>query len=199
MMQIQWDLRNGQGEQGVRYLLCDSSGQIALKQEGCESVRSPIQCLDRAVDANPDIIAVRFGEIPIPERDALVELCVVLKRNSRTRRTPVLALLHDKHRMLMEALERAGVEFVKLIGETALSSTRMIEIIGGLGQDYRVQRQLTMLCPYLHYDLIDMRHEMTVCGAYMDRMVLGGSWLHEVCESREHLHCPYYLKPRIKS
>ncbi len=187
------------GERVVRFLLCDTAGNVELTTPEGEWVRSPIQCLDKAVDESPGIIAVRFTEMPILEREALVELCAALKRNSHTHQTPVLVLIHAKHRKLLEDLEQAGVDFIQFIGETTLNSSRMIEIIDGLGTDDRVERQLTMLCPYLHYDAIDACHEMTVCGAYLDRMVLGGRWLHELCETEDHLHCEYFLNPRLKS
>jgi len=198
-MQTRRDPRKKKSGQAARYLLCDASGQPELKSDTEEWVRSPIQCLDRAVDGNPGIIVVRFGPMPIRERETLVELCAALKRNSRTRKKTVLALLHGKHHGLMEALERAGVDFVKFIAETPLSSSLMIEMIDGLSPDDRVERQFTMLCPYLHYDALDACHEMTVCGAYRDRMVLGGKWLHEVCETENHLRCKYFLDPRFKS
>jgi hypothetical protein len=162
-------------------------------------VRSPTQCLDRAVEGKPRIIVVRFGSMLIQQRDALVELCAVLKRNSRTRKAPLLVLLHEKHRGLIENLRRAGVDFVKFIAETPLSSSLIIKMIDRLGTEDRVESQLANLCPYLHYDALDATHEMTVCGAYLDRMVLGGKWLHEVCERGSHLRCEYFLNPRFKS
>jgi hypothetical protein len=162
-------------------------------------VRSPTQCLDRAIEGKPRIIVVRFGPMLIQQRDALVDLCAVLKRNSRTRKAPLLVLLHEKHRGLIENLKRAGVDFIKLIAETRLSSSLMIKMIDGLSTNDRVERQFEMLCPCLHYDAIDACHEMTVCGAYLDRMVLGGKWLHEVCETENHLGCEYFLNPRFKS
>ena len=61
------------------------------------------------------------------------------------------------------------------------------------------ERQLAALCAYLHYDIIDARREMKVCGAYLDRMVLGGLWLSEVCQTEGHLQCEYFLNPRLKS
>jgi hypothetical protein len=198
-MQMKNDSGNGQGEQGIRYLLCDSSGRIEPELQGRESVCGPIQCLEKALDRKPATIVVHFREMPITERETFLELCAALKRSSRTGKTPVLALLHTKHRGLMDALERAGVDFARFIGETTLTSSLMIQIIDRLADDDRVERQLTILCPYLHYDAIDERREMTVCGAYLDRMVLEGSWLHGVCETGEHLRCPYYLKPRVKS
>jgi len=44
----------------------------------------------------------------------------------------VLALLGPKHRGLMEALERGGVDFARVFGERSLNSGPMIEIIDGL-------------------------------------------------------------------
>jgi hypothetical protein len=61
-----------------------------------------------------------------------------------------------------------------------------------------LQRYLAVLCPFLHYSRIDSQREMTVCGAYLDRLVLGGRWLREVCETEDHLHCEYFLNPRLK-
>jgi len=56
----------------------------------------------------------------------------------------------------------------------------MIKMIDRLGHEDQVERQLAKLCPYLHYDALDACHEMTVCGAYLDRMVLGGQRLQKV-------------------
>lgn len=188
-----------QGEHGLRYLLCDSSGESELQSEDGQMVRSPVQCMDRAVDGGPGIIAVRFTEMPIHERKELVELCTLLKRNSHTRKTPLVALLHARHRKLMEDLERAGVDYVKFIGEAPLSSTMLTEMIHALSHEDLLKRQLALVCPYLRYSPIDDRHEMTVCGAYLERMVLGGKWLHGVCETESHLCCEYFLSPKLKS
>ena len=43
----------------------------------------------------------------------------------------------------------------------------------------------------------DDQEELTVCGAYMNRMVLGGKRLHEVCETLNHLHCEYFINSGI--
>jgi hypothetical protein len=137
--------------------------------------------------------------MPIRERNTLVELSAALKRNSHTRKCPVLVLLHSRHRKLLEDLNRAGVDFAKYIEEIILDSNQMQKIIDGLGPDDRLERHLAVVCPFLHYSEIDSLNELTVCGAYLDRMVLGGRWLHEICETENHLHCEYYLNPRRKS
>jgi len=198
VIQTKHDSRKVQARKNLRYLLCDVSGRFEPKSEGEEWVGSTTQCMDRAVDGEPGIIVVRFGPMLIEQRDAMV-MCVVLKRNTRTRKALLLALLHEKHRGLIEDLKHAGVDFIKFIAETRLSSSLMIKMIDGLSSDDRVERQFTMLCPYLHYDALDASRELTVCGAYLDRMVLGGKWLHEVCETENHLTCKYFLNPRSKS
>jgi len=190
--------KSGSGKYNARYLLCDCSGQSELEAADTEVVCSPVQCLHRAVDGTPGIIAIRFGESLIREREALVELCGVLKRNSHTREIMVVALLYSKHRIVVESLKRAGVDYVKLIGNTAVTSICLREIIDALGSGDRIERELERLCPYLHYSPVDAHRELTVCGGYLDRMVLGGSWLHEVCETEDHLRCEYFLNPRIK-
>jgi hypothetical protein len=76
-----------------------------------------------------------------------------------------------------------------------LESTQLQGIIEGLGPDDCLARHLAILCPFLYYREIDSQHEMTVCGAYLDRMVLGGRRLRELCQTEDHLHCEYFLNP----
>ncbi|MFO8088903.1 MAG: hypothetical protein R6U13_03635 [Desulfatiglandaceae bacterium] len=163
-----------------------------------EWASSPIQCMEKAIDKKPGIIVILFGKMPIREREALVELSAALKRNIHTRRCRLLALLYSKHRKLIEDLKQAKVDYVRYIGDAELDSTRLREIIDGLGPDDILERHLTMLCPFLNYSKIDSRHEMKMCGAYLNRMVLGGRRLHEICETEDHFHCEYYLNPRLK-
>jgi hypothetical protein len=199
VMQTKRGSRNTKTRQAVRYLLCDSSERSELRSDREARVRSPIQCLDRAIDENPGIVVVHFGPMPAREREALVELCAVLKRNSHTRKTQVLALLHGKHRGILEALAGAGVDFVKTIAEKPVRAIRLIQLIDTLGRKDRVEQKLADLCPHLHYDRADAEHEITLCGAYLDRLVLGGKWLEERCETQNHLKCEYFLNPRFKS
>lgn len=184
----------------LRFLLCDTAGKVGGVSPPDEAwVSSPVQCLDKAVDAKPGLIVIRIGDMPIRERDTLVELSATLKRNRHTRNCPVLALLHTKHRKLLEDLNRAGVAFVKFIGDCALGSDQMRQIIDALGPSDRLEPVLETICPFVHYRQIDSKHEMVLCGAYLDRMVLGGGRLHGLCETIDHLHCAYFLNPRRKS
>jgi len=182
-----------------RFLLCDIAGGItdspSLEEEW---VASPIQCLDKAVDWEPEIIVISFGQISIREREALVELSAALKRNSHTRKCIVLALLHSMHRRLIEDLEKAKADYVRCVGDVRLDSRFVQEIIEALGPGDRLQWHLERLCPFVHYRQVDSQHEMTVCGAYLDRMVLGGRRLNELCQTEAHRHCEYYSNQRFK-
>ena len=191
---LEIDVRN------PRFLVCDLHCTIAdPPPPEQEWVVSPIQCLAKAVEWKPEIIVVSFWQISIRERDALVELSAVLKRNSHTQNCAVLALLHATHRKLIEDLKRAEVDYVRCIGDAKLDLNLVGRIIKDLGAGDRLDWHLERLCPFLHYSKIDSRHEMTVCRAYLNRMVLGGRRLHELCETGGHLHCEYYKHPRCKS
>jgi hypothetical protein len=181
------------------FLLCDATGDVEPSSSMERFGSSPRNCMDKAMDEPPQVVVVRFGKIPIRKREALVELCAALKRNSRTRASLVLALVCSKHRKLVEDLERAQVDYVRYVGDDRLTSDQIREVIHNLGPEDRLKPRLAVLCPFLHYDPIDTRCELIACGAYLDRMVLGGRWLHEICETDSHLKCEYYLNPRIRS
>lgn len=184
------------GSRDLKLLVCDTSGSVSDSPSDEQWVASPVQCLDKAVDRNPKIILVSFIRLSIREREALVELSAALKRNSHTKQSTLLALLPLKHRKLIEALKRANVDYTRYLGDAKLDSSLVWKIIQDLGPADSPGRQLEILCPFLHYSQIDSRHEMTVCGAYLNRMVLGGRRLHELCEVEDHIHCEYYQHPR---
>lgn len=181
------------------FLICDTLGDPGILMPGGQRVSSPVQCLDLAITERPGIMVIRFGPMPIRQREALVELCVVLKHNRHTGEIPLLALLSTKHRQLIEALKDAGADYIRYIGMDKLESALILQCIEGLGPRDRIEPHLAILCPFLHYSRIDSQHEITVCGAYLDRMVLGGRRLHEICEVENHLQCEYYLNPRLAS
>ena len=186
-------------ERDLCFLLCDATGNFEPSPCEAQWTFSPIQCMDQARDAALSIVVVRFGKIPIREREALVELCAALKRNSRTRASLVLALLHTKHRKLIEDLERIKVDYLRYVGDDRLNSDQIREVIQDLGPDDRLKHHLSVLCPFLNYDPIDSRRELITCEAYLDRLVPGGRRLLEICETGGYLKCEYYQNPRIKS
>lgn len=175
------------------FLICDPADCTEISISGMERISCPIRCLDRAVEEKPRSIAVCFGQLPLQERENLVELCAALRRNSRTKETTVIALLGCKHRCFLESLEKAGVKYIRYAGQTVDDADLMQEV----GEEDEIAYHLAMLCPYLHYRPLDAEQEICVCGAYLERMVLGGYWLHKICETWAHLVCEYFLKPRI--
>lgn len=99
----------------MKLLVCDISGEMHGMMQESDSilVNSPVQCLNQAIIEQPNAVVIRFGDITLRERDALMELCSVLKQNQYTKGIGVVALLSSKHRVVMERLRDAGVEYVK--------------------------------------------------------------------------------------
>jgi hypothetical protein len=187
------------GGRNLKFMVCDTAGRVDDPSMEEEWVASPIQCLDKAVERKPKVIVVSFLRTSVGERGALLELSAALKRNSHTKECTVLAVLSSKHRKLIEDLKRAKVDYARHVGNARLDSNLVRQILQDLGPADSPERHLEILCPFLRYSGIDWQHEMTVCGAYLDRMVLGGRLLHELCEAEDHLHCDYHQNPRCKS
>lgn len=177
-------------------ILCDPSGKAAIPGMGQNCTKSPILCFDLAVDQEVDMVIVRFGPMPSPLRSRLVILCQALNHNSHTKECLILALFDSWQRELMEELKMAGVDFVKCVGDMVLDPASLHEIISSLKLDDLLDNRLASLCPYLHYRVTETNNEMTVCGAYKDRMVLGGERLQVKCESLKHRECEFFLSPR---
>jgi hypothetical protein len=182
---------------GGGFLICDPESEASgLNAPVEEWFASPLRCLDRAVEKTPAIILVRFGNLSWRKQETLQELVAILKSNRHTRHIPVLALFNAKHRQLIAKLHQLGMDYGHYVGEITLDGEQIRAIIEGLGPDDSLARRLDLLCPFLHYSRIDDRREMTVCGAYLERMVLGGRRLHEICQTENHLRCEFYLHPR---
>lgn len=186
-------------KQGLPILYCDTTDKVKKYQPPqIKSVSSPIQCIHHAIEEKPEIILIRFGKIPIKEREALIDLCSALKTNSHTSDIPIMALLNSKHRKLLEHLKQADVNYARYAADDEIDPFSLKAIMVKLSPDDRVEKQLEIICPFLHYRKIDSIREMKVCGAHLDRMVLGGSRLHEICEIQEHLYCEYFQSQRVK-
>lgn len=190
---------NGEGSsRKPLFLVCDfihGNANTLPSHEGW--MRSPIQCLSSAVELDPDFVVIRFGSEALNDRKILVELAAALKAGRYTKKSRVVALLRFKNRKLLEGLHDAGVDFVKYVDDQP-APARMPDVLEKLGPGDRLEKHLATLCPLLHYSEIDSKTELTTCGAYLDRMVLGGFRLREICETENHLHCEYYLNPRYK-
>lgn len=189
----------GNNKMNQKFLICDITQKKAASFSDMEWAGSPIQCMDRALEWKPDVIVISFINISIKERKALIELSSSLKRNAYTKNCIVLAVLPSKHRRLVEELIHTGVDYIVYFSETGLDHDLIHELIRSIKVKDSPDLKLETLCPFLNYRKIDSQHEMIICGAWRNRMVLGGKWLHELCETDNHLHCEYFLNPVTES
>lgn len=157
-----------------------------------------LQCLQKAMHKTPEIIIIRFGRISRKETDRLLELISILKESHVTRAIPVLVLLTENHRILLEQLNRVQADYVIHIGHTELNPGVIDGMLARLDDNDRTAVCLAAVCPYIHYDRINATREIIVCRAYLNRLVLAGHRLHEICETVNHQSCEYFLNPRIK-
>lgn len=171
-------------------LLCDPTSRFdPVALAGCWET-SPVRCLERIHRAPPRWLALRFG----PERlgDApLLDLCAAASACT------VVALLASPHRRLLELLDAAGARVAHVIGSTRLEAS-LLDLPATLGPADELSQHLASTCPNLRYQPMQDGHELTVCGAYRDRLVLGGRRLHETCWTAAHQACEFRLHPRRK-
>jgi hypothetical protein len=147
----------------------------------------------------PDMILIRFPEPDDPTHEMYLELCEVLKRNKRTRSCAITVLLPGKDSPLLDRLHSAGVAYTTTVSSDGFRDGNVIGILNSLGEGHHVGHFRASLCPYLSSIALDESRAMTVCGAYLNRMVLGGRRLHELCETENHAGCEYFQNPRVRS
>jgi hypothetical protein len=99
----------------------------------------------------------------------------------------------------MDGLRSAGADYAVTVLCGGLDDEKIRDILDSLDEAHRVAHSRAPLCPYLRDIPIDEFKTMTVCGAYLNRMVLGGRRLHELCETENHAGCEYYQNPRVRS
>lgn len=179
-----------------RYLLLEPGGGGGRKCSGEERVQTTARCLERVVESDVRIVAIQFGSSSDTRRAILLEFVSILKNSVKTGDLTVVALVSARHRILLEALKRAGADFVFILPEKTANSFCICDVLDRLTPNNRPEHLLEEICPNLNYSAIDSQREISLCGAYRNRMVLGGSRLHNLCETTGHLGCEYYLNPR---
>ena len=178
---------------GGKLLLVDPDGVVGdASPEDC--VSGTMQCLERAAGGDVSTVAVVVGSNALAQRFALPDLVGMLKRSGRVRR--VVAVVPHRHRVLLDSFRRNGADFVAVMNFGRLDSAGIEETVLRLGAADSPERQLALVCPFLNYSAIDARTELTVCGAYRNRMVLGPQRLRSCCETAAHAQCEQYLSPR---
>ncbi len=107
---------------------------------------------------------------------------------------PVIVLMETIHREMMVTLQESGVTLFKSYkADIIIDLNRIKDLVKRGDPSLFIREMIKKLCPALNRVGSDDQEELTVCGAYMNRMVLGGKRLHEVCETLNHLHCEYLI------
>jgi len=160
-------------------------------------VGSPIDCLNVGTQHEFKLIIISFHHLSLAEWADIVELCKALKSNAHTKSIPVLALLPYPHRRLMGQLD--GVtDFVRIVlPELLQCDDELSRMIRYLNDEDVTKCRRFKICPHLNYIAISERHEMTVCGGYKNRMVIGRRRLEDFCHTHEHENCPYFLNLKL--
>lgn len=160
-------------------------------------VNSPATCLHKATENNYDLVAIFHEYRSLRERDSLVELCSMLKRNSHTLHIPLLCLLPSRHRKLLELLQNTGVEYTRFYDATNPDWQNYIEsLVAEPSEECKIDRILSGICPHINYFSIGQKNqEILHCGAYRNRLVLGSYRLKHLCETSNHKICDYFKCP----
>jgi hypothetical protein len=157
---------------------------------------SPLTCLSLAEVHRPEYIIIRIPYGTLELNRKLFELCGCLKRDERTRALSLVALLSFPHRELIEALGDAGADYLSFYpGETpdVPTLTGIIQSIPSLPGPTLLYEGV---CPYLDYEVFNTNQEITLCGAYLDHLVINPQRMERFCSREQHRECSYFLKPK---
>lgn len=182
-------------EKCATYVLLDPGARPDKSTPDENRVSNPLICLDRAGRGNGNIVVVNFCDIAAGQYTSFVEFISIMK-NGPASDHPIVALLRLRHRVLLDALATAGADFALMLGERAPDSQYLQNALRTLGPEDRIEHHLNHICPHINYSMIDSRLELVLCGAYLNRMVLGESRVHATCATKAYRSCEYYLNPR---
>ncbi|MBC8434391.1 MAG: hypothetical protein H8D96_20985 [Desulfobacterales bacterium] len=182
-------------------LVCQLLEELAIvKSEEVTITRSQLTCMSEATARFFELIMICFSTRNISDRSGIIELCTCLKNHPLTKKTPLFASMDHLHRDITLQMQNAGLDFVEIRRpKEHIDPGYIFNLVRNGGVSIRTDRILAQLCPFLNYTPIDIRSELITCRAYQNHMVLGGRRLREVCEADSHLHCEYFLNPRLKS
>lgn len=161
-------------------------------------VTNPIDCFHEATEHTYDLVVIFHEYKSVKERDTLIELCSTLKRNTYTMHTPFLLLLPSRHRKLLEHLRDAGVEYAVFYDPCDPNLKNHIEtLLKDPPKECAIEKILADICPYINYIPTSRHKEISYCGAYRNRLVLGSYRLRHLCEISDHKICQYFNCPRF--
>lgn len=163
---------------------------------GLEVFTSPIAFLARAMEGGCRLLVVFLEWSRDQEKEALLDLCAVLRNSPNTRDIPLGCILHERHREVLVGLQQAAVRWVSFpYADQPILPTLLLSPGYGDEKWLPVDDVLKEICPYLNYMPVEGSREICVCGAYRNRMVLGRKTLRDLCQLLEHHNCPYFLDP----
>jgi CheY-like chemotaxis protein len=162
--------------------------------------RTALQCLNIAVEESPDFILILFVK-PVTDRiQNIIELCRLLKQNSRTRKCEIIISTNSKQRDIFERLLKAGADYYTYFMNdklwTEISASSIVEC---LEKRDKLKNRVNEICPYLNHNKPDFYKNMALCGAYFNRMVLAEEKINTICTTHKHSSCEHFLKPRCRS
>ena len=157
-----------------------------------------LTCLYEATSRDFGLIIICLAVHQVKLRQNMLELCHCLKTHPLTINKPMVVSVDGLHREITAQLADAGVRYmdVRMPGASIDPDSLTNRVQSG-GSSIKIDRILHRLCPYINYEPIDERSELTTCGAYGNRMVLGGQRRHEVCETEDYIYCDQFLCPRF--
>jgi hypothetical protein len=171
----------------------DSAGSVEIVQ--APSIAS---YLSRAVEEDFKLLVLCLFTPVHQERDALVELCGLLRSNHHSREKTLIAVVGGRHRELLNRLEKVGVRYVMTAEPGGDLAHRLATLDLPLSNVYRVESLLMEICPFVNHLPINSCRELILCGAYRNRLVLGPHRLAQRCEVPAHLTCEYYQSQEKK-
>ena len=151
-----------------------------------------LDCLHRAVSGLArGVVADLRGSGPDGMQDQLT-LLRLLGENPYTRTLPRAALLPGVLREILEDLASAGVDAVHLPGAASGLPPQVLDapFVGPWPADF-----LRTTCPFFNSRPAG-RGWLHSCGAYRDRLVLGGRRMAVYCLGGGFRDCPYFNAPR---
>lgn len=157
---------------------------------------SPLTCLSLAEVHRPEFIILRIPYGTLELNKKLFELCGCLRKDERTRAITLAALLSYPHRELIDALKDAGADYLSFYPGETPDSAALTGIIQGLSAQPEPDVFREAVCPYLDYEVFNTNQEITLCGAYLDHLVINPQRMQRFCSREQHRDCSYFLKPK---
>lgn len=185
----------------AKILVCQFDERTEIvKSDRVTVTHSPVWCLNAATTKSYGLIILCFAARFISARSGIVDLCRCLKSHSLTHKTPIFASIDHWHRAVAEQLKEAGLDFMGVRQtQNRVNPAHVFDHIRRNAISIQIDQVMSRLCPFLNFSPLNSHSELITCGAWHNRMVLGGKRLHEVCEADSHLHCEYFIKPRPKA